>query len=76
MISYSPEANAVYIQLTDEEITRSYPVDDARIVDYDAAGHVVGVEFLGASAGIDLRDLPERDRLEAEARVLNFPIFA
>jgi uncharacterized protein YuzE len=76
MISYSPESNAVYIQLSDEEITRTQPVDDARIVDYDAKGRVVGVEILGASTGIDLRDLPERDRLEAEARVLNFPIFA
>jgi uncharacterized protein YuzE len=76
MISYSRESNAVYIQLPDEEITRTQAIDDARIVDYDAKGGVVGVEILGASAGIDLRELPERQRLEAEARVLNFPIFA
>lgn len=76
MISYSPESDAVYIQLTDEAVKRTVPVDDVRIVDYDDGGHVVGVEFLGASAGLDLRDLPERKHLEAEARVLNFPILA
>ena len=76
MISYSQESDAVYIQLSDEEVARTHPVDDARIVDYDAKGQVVGVEILGASAGIDLRDLPEGERLEAEARFLNFPIFA
>jgi len=76
MITYSQESNAVYIQLSDEAVVRTHPIDDARIVDYDAEGHVVGVEFLGASAGIDLRDLPEHERLESEARVLNFPIFA
>jgi uncharacterized protein YuzE len=76
MISYSPESDAVYIQLSDNAVVRTHPIDDARIVDYDAKGRVVGVEILGASAGIDLRDLPERKRLEAEVRVLNFPIFA
>jgi uncharacterized protein YuzE len=74
MITYSPESDAVYIQLSDQDVVHTKTIDDARIIDYDAAWKVVGVELLGASAGLDLRDLPERDRLEAEARVLNFPI--
>ena len=74
MISYSPESNAVYIQLTDAEVMHTKVIDDLRIVDYDADWNVVGVELLGASAGLDLRGLPERDRLETEAKVLKFPI--
>jgi uncharacterized protein YuzE len=74
MISYSPESDAVYIQLSDRDVAHTRTIDDARIIDYDADWQVVGVELLGASAGLDLRDLPERDRLEAEARVLNFPL--
>jgi uncharacterized protein YuzE len=74
MISYSPESNAVYIQLTDVEVAHTRVIDDLRIVDYDADWQVVGVELLGASAGLDLRGLPEHDRLEQEARVLKFPL--
>jgi len=73
MISYSQESNAVYITLSGEEVKRTRVIDDDRIVDYDAEGEVVGVELLGASFGIDLTDLPERDRLESELRFLRLP---
>ena len=76
MITYSEESDAVYIQISDAKIVRTEIIDDARFVDYDANGNVVGIELLGASGGLDLRDLPEQKRLESEARVLNFPIFA
>ena len=76
MISYSEESDAVYIQLSDEPIVHTRVIDDARIVDYDKDGQVVGVELLGASAGLDLRGLPEHDRLESEAKVLKFKLFA
>jgi uncharacterized protein YuzE len=76
MITYSEESDAVYVQLSSEAVKRTRVIDDARIVDYDANGMVVGVEFLGASAGLDLRELPERERIESAIRVLNFPIFA
>ncbi len=76
MITYSDESDAVYIQLSDAKIVRTQVIDDARFVDYDANGDVVGVELLGASGGLDLRGLPEHQRLESETRVLNFPIFA
>jgi hypothetical protein len=43
-------------------------------VDYDEDWQVVGVELIGASDGMDLRGLPEQDRLRSEARVLKFPL--
>ena len=76
MITYSEESDAVDIQISDAKIVRTQIIDDARIVDYDTSGYVVGIKLLGASRGLDLRGLPEQKRLESEARVLNFPIFA
>lgn len=71
-VQYDSEADAVYVRLREPigEL-KSRPVDDARIVDYDAEGQVVGVELLDASHGIDLEGLPEADAI-AEA-IRSFP---
>jgi uncharacterized protein YuzE len=74
MITYDHEVDAVYVYLSDERVVRTKIIDDLRIADYDAEGRVVGMEFLGASSGLDLRDLPEHEGLEAELRFLIFPI--
>jgi uncharacterized protein YuzE len=74
MITYSEESDAVYIKLSNSEVARTEVIDDARFVDYDSQGQVVGVELLGASAGLDLRGLPEQDRLREAVMVLRFPV--
>ena len=74
MITYSETADALYVQLQDSEVTKVTPVDDSHIVDYAEDGSVVGVEFLAASLGIDLRDLPEHARLEEMIKNLRFSI--
>jgi len=74
LITYSETADALYVQLQEAEVTKVTPIDDARIVDYAADGSVVGVEFLGASSGVDLRDIPERGRLEEMIKNLRFSI--
>jgi uncharacterized protein YuzE len=76
VITYSESADALYLQLAEADVASTIPVDDARIVDYAADGSVVGVEFLGASAGLRLEGLPQRDRLEGLIKGLRFPIFA
>ena len=75
MISYSEKGDIVYIQLSDKKVAHTKAFDDRRIVDYDNDWNVVGVELIAASAGLDLRGLPEHDRLESEAKVLNFPLY-
>jgi uncharacterized protein YuzE len=74
LITYSETADALYVQLQEADVTKVTPVDDSRIVDYAADGSVVGVEFLGASRGIDLRDIPEHARVEELIRNLHFSI--
>ncbi len=42
-------ADAIYVNLTDRAIKDSEEVADDIVVDYDAEGHIVGVEILDAS---------------------------
>ena len=43
------QADAIYLDLTGEKIESSEEVDDGIILDYDKAGHMVGIEILDAS---------------------------
>jgi uncharacterized protein YuzE len=74
MLTYSEDGDIVYIRLTDKKVAHTKTIDDLRIIDYDEDWNVVGVELIGASDGMDLRGLPEHDRLEVEAKVLKFPL--
>jgi uncharacterized protein YuzE len=77
-VSYDQQADAIYVYLTDAEVARTRMLDDFRNVDLDADGGVVGVEFLGVSGGIDLRNIPFRRTVEQllEEGGLRFPMFA
>ena len=74
MITYSEDIDVLYVQLSDATVTETDVIDDFRFVDRAVDGSVVGAEFLGARGGIDLRGLPEQDRLEAMVKVLRFPV--
>jgi uncharacterized protein YuzE len=74
MITYSETADALYVQLQDAKVVRVTPVDDLRIIDFAADGSVVGVEFLAASEGVNLKGLPEGTRLKELIRGLQFSI--
>lgn len=63
--AYDSEAEVLYVQLLDDETSANQKfLDDLRILDYSADGAVVGVEFIAASAGIDLTDVPFAARVE------------
>lgn len=57
-VTYDPEADALYVRLRDGASARQATLDDSRIIDYSGDGAVLGVEFLGASDGVDLDDVP------------------
>lgn len=66
MLQYDPEADALFARIrviTPEEVGGGDQIDGRRIVHYDRAGEVVGLEFLDASMGIDLNGLPCADEL-------------
>lgn len=62
-VTYDPELDVLYVLLSDAEVARTRPLDDLRIVDYDAA-NVVGVEFVNAMSGVNLTHVPSAVQIE------------
>jgi uncharacterized protein YuzE len=47
---YDPEADAAYLRLSPEPVVESEEVRPSLVLDFDAAGHIVGIEVLSARA--------------------------
>lgn len=47
-LEYDPEANAAYIRFSSEAVQESEEVSAGIVLDYDAEGHIVGMEVLDA----------------------------
>jgi uncharacterized protein YuzE len=60
VVTYDPEANAAYIRFGAAKIMESEEVSPGVVLDYDAEGHIVGMEFLRAS-----EQLPPEFRIKA-----------
>ena len=77
-VTYDPDADVVYVLLNDIHVEKTKALDDVRLIDYSADGAVVGIEFINASAGIDVRDIPFAQTVEGLIRDSGpaFPIYA
>lgn len=62
-VVYDPEADTLYVHLANGAVDRTRFVDDFRAIDYHE-DVVIGIEFINASDGVDLRDLPFADTVE------------
>lgn len=56
-------ADAAYVVLSGEDVASTRKVDPNRLIDVDARGKIIGIEFLHVSGGVDLKGLPYRDEL-------------
>jgi uncharacterized protein YuzE len=76
--TYDEEHDVLYIQFSQAEVERTVALDDLRLVDYDASKKPVGVEFMSASEGLDVSDVPFSDQIAAilARNGLDFAIFA
>ena len=45
---YDPEANALYVKFSDDKVDRTEELRPGLRVDFDARGHIVGIEMLDA----------------------------
>ena len=65
-VTYDQESDCLYVTLAENptQVERQEMLDDLRVIDYSGAGAVVGVEFILASEGIDLSDVPFADLVE------------
>lgn len=60
-VTYDSEGDVLYVGLVnadDAKVAKQSLLDDLRIIDLSADGAVMGVEFVDASEGVDLSDVP------------------
>ncbi|MBH9536971.1 DUF2283 domain-containing protein [Novosphingopyxis sp. YJ-S2-01] len=60
-LHYYPETDSLYIELRDMASAESREIADGLNVDFDAEGHVVGLDIDGASGKLDLSRLEMTD---------------
>lgn len=48
VVKYDPETNAAYIRFSNARVESSAEVSAGVVLDYDADGHIVGMEVLDA----------------------------
>ena len=75
-VTYDRDVDAVYIYLTEKPYAYGRNLDEDRRVDYDVEGKPRGVELLSVKFGINLDDLPERDKIAAALEPYRFRIYA
>jgi uncharacterized protein YuzE len=69
-LSYYPETDSLYIDLSSKPSTESQEVSDGVVLDYDVEGNVTGIDIDHASRKLDLRELiTSHIPLETSAKV-------
>jgi len=48
-LEFDPQADAAYLEISDAEIETSQEIEPGIIADYDASGHIVGIEVLSVT---------------------------
>lgn len=56
-LSYYPETDSLYIDLSEMRSADSIEISDGLVADFDAEGHIVGLDIDHASERINLKNL-------------------
>lgn len=48
-LEFDPDADAAYFEITGVEVERTEEIEPGILADYDADGHLVGIEVLSVS---------------------------
>lgn len=56
-LSYDPETDSLYIDLAERPSVESREISEGIVLDYDAEGHLVGIDIDNASRKVDLKQL-------------------
>jgi uncharacterized protein YuzE len=56
-LSYYPDTDSLYIDLLEIPSVESREISEGVVLDYDAAGHVVGIDIDNASQKVALKEL-------------------
>ena len=60
---YDPQADAIYIYLSDKPYAYGIDLDDERRIDYASDNTPRGVELLCVSDGVNIDELPHKDEI-------------
>lgn len=72
--TFSEGDDAIYVYLAWGRRGRSKDLGATRRADYTVDGTVTGVQFLGVHSGIDLRGVPQQDRVKDLLKALNLDL--
>lgn len=75
-IDYDRGVDAAYFAFATGASARQEKLDDARIIDYDADGNLLGVEFITPSLGLDLTGVPRAEEIARGARKMGLSVRA
>ena len=71
-LSYFPDTDSLYIDLSARPSTESQEVSEGVVLDYDAEGNLVGIDIDHASKKLDLRELVTT-RIPLRSKSVNSP---
>jgi len=75
-IKYDPDADAVYIYLSDKPYAYGKELGNERRIDYAFDDTPIGIELLCVSKGVNPDDLPEQHRVIELLESKNIKVFA
>ena len=77
-ITYDPEADALYIELRSKaKFAGSEDLEEGVVADFDADGHIIGLEILDASDRLTLEELSNvsyEDLVTEKTAKLHLPV--
>ena len=56
-LNYYPDTDSLYIDLSEQPSIESREITEGIVLDYDAAGHLVGIDIDNASQKVELKQL-------------------
>ena len=56
-ISYDPKADALYIQFQEGKVGKTKKVEEGILIDLDNSGKIFGIEIIGLSERMSIKDL-------------------
>ncbi len=56
-LNYYPDTDSLYIDLSEQPSVESREIAEGIVLDYDAAGHLVGIDIDNASQKVELKQL-------------------
>lgn len=56
-LNYYPDTDSLYIDLSEQPSVESREISEGIVLDYDAEGHLVGIDIDNASRKVELKQL-------------------